>query len=186
MIFSSYGGGVTFGPYPISGGDLSITITDDTDPTCTTTITVVTPTTCSDECDISSLCPCEDVAMILDGDIDGGAYLTSITIVSAGRVSTGSTVYFQAEDLITLIPGFTAEVGSAFSARIEECGSTDPLPLLPEEQEGGEDEGNDVASRTTPPIEPSVEYDGDWLPAYGPTRLRECFSYRWTCRNQPR
>ena len=37
-----------FGPFPISGGDLSITITDDADATCNTTETVTAPAECSD------------------------------------------------------------------------------------------------------------------------------------------
>ncbi len=50
----SYGVSVTFGPYDISGGDLSFTITDNSDAGCTTTVMVDPPSTCSDECEIDA------------------------------------------------------------------------------------------------------------------------------------
>jgi hypothetical protein len=50
----SYGSSLNLGPYPISGGDLSFTVTDDTDPACTDQVTVTAPATCSNQCDISA------------------------------------------------------------------------------------------------------------------------------------
>ncbi len=51
----SYNTSVTFGPYNISDGDISFTITDDVDGSCTTSILNITvPMTCSDMCDISA------------------------------------------------------------------------------------------------------------------------------------
>ncbi|MEM7573880.1 MAG: hypothetical protein AAF433_13320, partial [Bacteroidota bacterium] len=51
----SYGTPTTFGPYPISSGDLNITITDGSDAGCTTTFSVTAPITCSvPVCDISA------------------------------------------------------------------------------------------------------------------------------------
>ncbi|MBL4745848.1 MAG: CxxxxCH/CxxCH domain-containing protein [Flavobacteriaceae bacterium] len=43
----SYGSATNFGPYPISGGNLNITITDDTDGVCIKAETVVAPIPCS-------------------------------------------------------------------------------------------------------------------------------------------
>ncbi|WP_304504274.1 cytochrome c3 family protein [Aestuariivivens sp. NBU2969] len=43
----TYGSATTFGPYPISGGNLNITITDDTDGSCTIAETVNAPVPCS-------------------------------------------------------------------------------------------------------------------------------------------
>ncbi|MEE9440222.1 MAG: hypothetical protein V3V14_14545, partial [Saprospiraceae bacterium] len=45
---------ITFGPYLISGGDLSFTITDDIDAGCTTNVNVIAPTTCSDQCNVDA------------------------------------------------------------------------------------------------------------------------------------
>ncbi|MEM6396884.1 MAG: hypothetical protein AAF741_11105, partial [Bacteroidota bacterium] len=42
-----YGNSTTFGPYPISDGDLTITVTDSDDASCTSTFTVSAPPTCS-------------------------------------------------------------------------------------------------------------------------------------------
>ncbi|MEM7573715.1 MAG: gliding motility-associated C-terminal domain-containing protein, partial [Bacteroidota bacterium] len=51
----SYDTPIIFGPYPISGGDLNITITDGSDAGCTTTFSVTAPTTCSvPVCDVSA------------------------------------------------------------------------------------------------------------------------------------
>ena len=43
----NYGANTLLGPYPISDGDLSITIADVDDPTCTTSVIVVAPAPCS-------------------------------------------------------------------------------------------------------------------------------------------
>jgi len=52
---ASYGANILFGPYPISGGSVSFTITDIDDATCTTDITVEAPPTCSPPgCEISA------------------------------------------------------------------------------------------------------------------------------------
>jgi len=51
----AYGAAVSFGPYDISGGDLSFTITDIDDPACTDAVTVTAPATCSDLCDITAV-----------------------------------------------------------------------------------------------------------------------------------
>ncbi|MEM6398048.1 MAG: gliding motility-associated C-terminal domain-containing protein, partial [Bacteroidota bacterium] len=42
-----YGNNITFGPYLISDGDLTIMVTDSDDPSCTSTFTVTAPPTCS-------------------------------------------------------------------------------------------------------------------------------------------
>jgi len=48
-----YGSNTTFGPYQISNGDLSFTATDNSDPSCSVSVFVEAPETCSDLCDIS-------------------------------------------------------------------------------------------------------------------------------------
>ena len=48
----SYGELVEFGPYPISGGAAFISFTDVGDNSCSTSISVDPPNTCSDQCDI--------------------------------------------------------------------------------------------------------------------------------------
>ena len=50
----NYGEVVSFGPYSIAGGDLSFSISDDVDPTCSVDIMVSAPTACSNECQITT------------------------------------------------------------------------------------------------------------------------------------
>lgn len=50
----SYGTPKSFGPYAISGGNLSFTIIDDGNPSCTTPVSVTAPATCSNQCSISA------------------------------------------------------------------------------------------------------------------------------------
>jgi hypothetical protein len=100
-----------------------------------------------------AVCPCEDEAMTFSGDIPSGAYITSLTIVSSGRVAAGGQVLFRAAQSITLLPGFTAEPGSAFTAAIEACGGTEPLPLQPEDESDPEGENTAVSRSENPPAE---------------------------------
>lgn len=53
-IAGAYADTVSFGPFPISGGDVSFVIADVIDAGCTTEINVVAPETCSDLCAISA------------------------------------------------------------------------------------------------------------------------------------
>ncbi len=46
----TYGGPISFGPYNISAGNLSFTVTDIDDPTCTSIVNVSPPMTCSNVC----------------------------------------------------------------------------------------------------------------------------------------
>jgi gliding motility-associated-like protein len=55
MTSGSYGSAVAFGPFPISGGDIVLTITDDDDPGCTSIIVILAPETCSNMCSISHM-----------------------------------------------------------------------------------------------------------------------------------
>jgi len=48
----SYGAFVTFGPYPISGGDITFTITDGVSNVCVESVTVAAPLSCSNLCSI--------------------------------------------------------------------------------------------------------------------------------------
>ncbi len=56
-----------------------------------------------------------------DDPIAAGIYQSSSTITSDGTVASPSTVTFEAEQSITLTPGFTVEAGATFTARIQEC-----------------------------------------------------------------
>ena len=62
----------TFGPFPISGGNLNITITDDNDPTCSTTAVVTAPAPCSSSCTASqtNTPDCQDNGTPLDPNDD--------------------------------------------------------------------------------------------------------------------
>ncbi|HHB78574.1 MAG TPA: hypothetical protein ENK85_05015, partial [Saprospiraceae bacterium] len=50
----NYGVDVNLGTYPISGGDLSFTVTDADDNACSTSVNVSAPMTCSNQCSISA------------------------------------------------------------------------------------------------------------------------------------
>ena len=54
IFTGAYGQTVDFGPYDIVSGDVVLTITDNDDPTCITSVVAVAPTTCSDVCDITA------------------------------------------------------------------------------------------------------------------------------------
>lgn len=64
MTIGNYGNTVTFGPYPISGGNVLITITDVDDMFCRDNIEITVPPSCSDECQIEvidfTIGPCND------------------------------------------------------------------------------------------------------------------------------
>lgn len=59
----NYGTTITIGPIPIANGNTTLVITDDSDNTCTTTVTAVAPNTCSGACDITAnytILSCDD------------------------------------------------------------------------------------------------------------------------------
>jgi len=72
-------------------------------------------------CSIPQTCCSENSLDIHDTQILPQTYATKQTIQSSGIVPTGSTVVFQAGQSITLQPGFYAEAGSNFVARIADC-----------------------------------------------------------------
>ena len=50
-----YGVETTIGPFPVSGGNITLVITDEDDPNCTTTVTALAPMTCSEQCVITAM-----------------------------------------------------------------------------------------------------------------------------------
>lgn len=68
---------------------------------------------------------------IEDLDIDEGVYYADNTIVAEGTVKNGSIVEFKSAESIQLTPNFTAEIGSEFLAKIENCQVTQPLEKNP-------------------------------------------------------
>jgi|GEM_PF-5524820 len=52
----NYDSAATFGPYPVSGGNVTITFTDDVDPGCTEQITIMAPTDCGFVCPDYNVC----------------------------------------------------------------------------------------------------------------------------------
>ena len=54
-------------------------------------------------------------------DLSEGTFIATETIVSDATVPDGATTLYQAGESITLTPGFHAEAGSDFTARIGEC-----------------------------------------------------------------
>ncbi len=70
--------------------------------------------------------PCPMTLAINDDPIATDTYSAENTITSAGTVATGTTVTFEAGQSVTLLPGFTAEAGSTFTARIQACATARP------------------------------------------------------------
>ena len=89
-------------------------------------------------------CDCQGEVLVLDGQISPSDYKAKQTITSGGTVSSGATVLYKAEQRITLTPGFVAEPGSVFGARIDKCDNT---PTLLAESLMSEVPGADVTSR---------------------------------------
>ncbi len=104
-----------FGPYPISGGPIDITITDGDDPACTNTFSVDAPPTCSDPCNLNSAnlsnttCndsgtpsdPSDDIIQFTlnpSGQNTGGSY--SVT-ASSGTVTPNTAAYGSAATFLT-------------------------------------------------------------------------------------
>jgi hypothetical protein len=79
----------------------------------------------SEDCDCTG-----DQLTLNDAPVPAADYKASQTITSAGKVASGDTVLYKAVLSITLAAGFTAEPGSSFRARIDECrtGSNSPSP----------------------------------------------------------
>ncbi|MCB0630584.1 MAG: T9SS type A sorting domain-containing protein [Saprospiraceae bacterium] len=72
----------------------------------------------------------------LNGDpIAPGNYAASQTITSAGRVATLTTVQFTAGIQIALQPGFIAEAGSGFTAKVINCPAGAAPLVITEDQE---------------------------------------------------
>ncbi|PHN05474.1 T9SS type A sorting domain-containing protein [Flavilitoribacter nigricans] len=84
---------------------------------------------------------CEST-LTLTGDMAEGTYRAADWIESDGTVQTGTVVHFRAGNSIRLVPGFHAEAGSDFTARIEDCetapaeiaAASDPSTTLKEAQ----------------------------------------------------
>jgi len=67
-------------------------------------------------------CACTaDNLTLNDNPVSPADYKASQTITSSGTVASGDTVLYKAVQTITLQPGFTAEAGSSFRARTDDC-----------------------------------------------------------------
>src|SRR5690606_33282406 len=53
-LSGEYGTTATFGPYPISEAEKTLTLIDEGNATCQTTLTIEPPTTCSNTCHITA------------------------------------------------------------------------------------------------------------------------------------
>ena len=84
-----------------------------------------------DDCDCNPSSAADDI-MVVNGIIPQDTVKSSFTITSEGTVNSGVTSVFQAGHTITLKPGFTANAGSNFTARIDYC-RTPPAQLTEEE-----------------------------------------------------
>ena len=73
---------------------------------------------------IGDECECTDTDIVLNGQTisQDSQYLAEQTITSSDVLLPGTTIRYQAGNIITLSPGFHAQAGSTFSAVIAECG----------------------------------------------------------------
>lgn len=84
---------VELGPYPISGGDVSFSISDPTNPSCAATVAVAAPNTCSDVCALTlqqGLTQCQDGGTGFDPSDDTFTVLVRITGANASTSWTAS------------------------------------------------------------------------------------------------
>jgi len=91
MTTGSYGIPQAFGPYPISGGDVNFTISDNLDGACQTSVMVVAPSTCSDVCDITAtvgLTTCQDNNSPSDPSDDTFSFEVVVTGANTGSMWT--------------------------------------------------------------------------------------------------
>jgi gliding motility-associated-like protein len=89
----SYDISTLFGPYPISGGPLSITVTDAGDPNCTSLFVIPVPPTCSDICTITPVLnnlTCDDNGT--PGNPNDDVFFANVTVNGTGGPS-GWTVF---------------------------------------------------------------------------------------------
>ena len=68
-------------------------------------------------------CACDGEALVLSGPINSADYKATVSIESSGSIQSGDSVLFQAGQKITLFPGFSANSGSLFTAKIADCTS---------------------------------------------------------------
>jgi len=69
----------------------------------------------------ANLLTCDDENLTLNNNVASNTYVANNKITSKGQVSNGSTVFFQAGQVIELGTDFHAENGSTFTARIANC-----------------------------------------------------------------
>ena len=69
QMSGAYNTSYSFGPFPISEGERAITVGDDDDPDCQSTLTINPPLTCSEECELTTIVSnvsCDDNGSSMD------------------------------------------------------------------------------------------------------------------------
>ncbi|PHI19832.1 hypothetical protein CEQ90_10590 [Lewinellaceae bacterium SD302] len=82
-----YGVAVTFGPYPVAGGTVSLDIVDALEGTCMTGVSVDAPATCSPVCDLNIVMfnlECNNNGTITDPDDDFYVFSVEVTVENPG------------------------------------------------------------------------------------------------------
>ncbi len=87
-------------------------------------------------------CSCEEENLKLNGQLASGTYSAVSVIESTAEILSDTTVLYTAGERITLLPGFRADAGSSFQAKIEACSAEEalvepPLPVAGNEETGG-------------------------------------------------
>jgi hypothetical protein len=57
----------------------------------------------------------------LNGTLTNGTYPSGNTIDAINNISSGTNIIFDAKNAVTLSPGFQAQTGSVFMAKIGGC-----------------------------------------------------------------
>ncbi len=122
--------------FPISGGDLNLTIQDDSDPTCTVDVLVEAPVPCSEECmvraEVSNVRCNDNGTPFVSGDdyilfdlTVEGSNISSSYIVSTGVSSIApSSAPYNSTTTFQMDPG-TAGMNMVLTLRVEDSSNTD-------------------------------------------------------------
>lgn len=86
-----------------------------------------------DACDCTPNLAFQEELVIHENPILSTTYISDSSIISMGNIPATNTIVFQATKSITLQPGFIAESGSDFTAKIQQCFSAPNEFNIPKE-----------------------------------------------------
>jgi len=155
----AYGTTISYGPYPISGGNITVIFTDADDSTCTATMMATAPGPCSDEVacedEISGMvippagCAVGGITVTIFDDM--GNVVITLTTDAAGMYDSSPIAYPCGDYTAQL----TANIPSCYS---DANGETGPKPFTIDDDPSNNDtDGTDFMAEEPPPCNISVE-----------------------------